>query len=324
MHKIFVPLLFLGVYASWQPVSFALEHSVYIPRGEFVPQHDKAVENLRAPSPLNRPLADYYQAIKSDGVVNMYYGLGMDHYHSDAHLFFHAKLKEQFTKDRLTVDDLRWEDRDTLAFTYNAVRYFVRLGNERNEFAEALNRYEVVMYGGHSRYGVGPVFQSYDSYFRMGYDYSSIEVDTRNPYFKNEKILEAMKYPVKSISFPEGADEYQYRGVKEEYSKLPSDSYTIRIEGNGRDLRDASFLPGKQLFLLKSCSNVYYWKTPLRAKFPDSNEKLFFGTNEDTHGKQDAFVVFIAAVMKETSRTTEVISALNKTNECGTNCFTAY
>jgi hypothetical protein len=291
---------------------------------DFVPEHDPTLVGRAVPAPINRTLLDYYQAIKSDGDVSIFYGLGKDHFSPNAYLFFYNKLVAQFSADNLSVTDLKWADRDTLVFDYKGVHYSVRLKSDRESFVEALKTDEVVMYGGHSRYGVGPTFLSYDNYFRIGYQHSVIEVDTRTPTFSMEPILDKGTYPLRVEQFPDGSDEYQYRGAKDENFKLPDDSYTIRIEGNGKDLKAASFLPGKQLFFLKSCSNVLYWKQPLRDRFPDVSEKLFFGTNKDTFAKQEPFILFIAAILKETSTTANVLASLHTAKECGTDCFTAY
>ena len=203
------------------------------------------------------------------------------------------------------------------------IKYRVTINGDRENFIQALAKNEIVLYNGHSRYGRGPTFGNFWNYFRMGDNFKTIEVDTRNPYFQTDPMQLTDTYPPQRVNLGGGSYEYQYRGQKLFSSYLPQDSYTKNIPGLDTDLRRAAFYPGRQIVYLYSCKNIEYWKKPLRNLLPDANQKFIFGTDDDGYGGTKPDAVMIMSIVRRIANSNQVLRELNATGDCN-NCFTSY
>jgi hypothetical protein len=271
-------------------------------------------------------LIRFYQAFAEDGVVSIYFGMGHQMYQSgvDETLFL---MVRGWAKERhLALAEFAF-DRHNRSFefrrTTDGVFFRVVIGNDREAFAAALASTDIVMYQGHSRFGRGMAFRDFADYFRMGSEWPVIEVDTRNPSFAGEWILDQSFYPLREIVVNGMRDFFQYRGQKNETAFLPEDSYTIRIEGNAKDFRSARYLPGRQMFWLYSCKNQQYWATSIRRKFPSRQEKYFFGTIDDSFWGLEPAALFLLDVAANVRSSQSILRSLNSTTDCY-RCFTTY
>lgn len=276
---------------------------------------------------LEAAMGNFYGEFTRDGVVTFYMTHGIDAYDDSRMDGIFNMLQALGTDSGLNLGE--WNlDRATSTVTFRnldtTILYSIKFGNELNEYKDAFSRYEVVMYHGHSRYGRGPAFQDYTNYFRMGHIFSTIEVDTRNPYFQTERMLDTDTYPPIDIQLDGLSYQYQYIGQKTDSSYLPADSYTKIIEGDDKDLEITPFLSGKQLLWFYSCKNINYWRSTLRRKFPDASEKLVFGTRLDGYWSSQPAAVFIMSVVKEQADSQTIVDDLNATGDCGDDCFVSY
>lgn len=273
---------------------------------------------------LNIRMKPYYDAFKENGEVNVYFGHGIDGW-----TFERPKALNDMLFKEVGTHSANWkfdETTRTISFTRKSdnVDFRIKVGYERNEFAKAFEKNQIVMYHGHSRYGRGPAFEVYSHYFRIGYLFPVIEVDTRNPYFLNEDILETDVYPVKKVDLNGKSYSYQYDRQKDHTSYLPDPSYIKRIEGNGKDWREASFLDGKQIYFMYSCENEHYWKDPIRDTFPDTSDRIVFGTVKTSYWSSVPGAVFLSSIIKQVDDSRTIVDSLNATKDCGENCFSAY
>lgn len=292
----------------------------------WVPEQSPSVqEKQRA---LDIDMKPFYEDFATDGIITFFVGYGNEGYYPERGEQIFEMLKAMGAHFNLQLTDwalTKDADKTTIGFrdAGRNLSYFITVQGERNAFADAFSRNEVVMYHGHSRYGRGPAFGKFENYFRMGHKHRTVEVDARNPYFKTEPILRTRRYPAKNLSWDGEALRYQYRGPKSDESYLAEDSYTKNIPGRSTDLVRAGFLPGRQIFYFYSCLNRDYWRKPIRDLHPDPNRKLVFGTYKIGYGSTKPEAVMIMSVVRQLSKTTSVLRDLNATRDCD-NCFTAY
>jgi len=271
-------------------------------------------------------LSSFYEEFAQDGNISIYIGYGYEAYFPERAAQIYEMIKVLASHYKINL--MNWsfkKDQGSIQF-YDPVRkltYSIKVGSHRNNYIQAFSKYEVVMYHGHSRYGRGPAFGAFENYFRMGRNYSAIEVDTRNPYFQNEPILKTDLYPILSTTLDGELYLYQYRGQKDKLSKLPQNSYTKNIPGKDVDLVNASFLPGRQIFYFYSCKNRKYWRESLRDLFPNSNEKFVIGTYKNGYGSTKPEAVMIMSLVRQLSNSADVVKDLNSSDDCR-NCFTTY
>ncbi len=282
------------------------------------------------PAPVTESISvemkDYYEEIKADKKVTVYWGLGKDGYYKARLTELKNMILELAKQDQRKLSVTKFQEDKILILEdqKSKVSFEILAGHERNEFYQSFKDYEVVMYHGHSRYGRGPAFGEYENYFRIGENFQTIEVGTQNPYFLNEEVLLSETYPLNAVKFGEVQDWFQYRGQKLESSHLKEDSYTINIEGNGRDFKDAEFYEGKQIIFFYSCSNVHYWKKPFRDRFDDLQEKIVFGTDIEGHWGTSPTATLIYSLIVERNNSKEIVDELDATGDCGENCFVSY
>lgn len=286
----------------------------------------ETVPNLRPSEPQRFNLSDYYDEFTEDGRVPIYVGIGYEAYYSGYAGALFSMLKELATHYELKIDDFAMsEDGRKITFTVpdRNIAYQIDIGDERNAFMNAFANHEVVIYHGHSRYGRGPAFGSYWNYYRMGSVFPIVEVDVRNSYFLNEPMQDTYSYRPTSIVLDGIKYFYQYQGGKDEGNYLPDNSYTKRIPGYDRDFRKTRFWKGRQLYFFYSCSNVNYFKKPIRRKFPDKDDRFIFGTKSEGYWGEKPLAVFIMSVVRKVADSTVILDDLTKTNDCG-DCFTTY
>lgn len=273
-------------------------------------------------APVDLEFRDYYEAFKADGVVTMYQAIGAHHgAPSKRAEAIKSMLQSMTKKQKLPLGAFKVEKAE-LSFknTKTGIRYVVQLGTDRKEFGSAFSKYEIISYVGHSRYGHGPAFKTMHDYFRMGSVFETTESDVRNPEYLTEPILLQEEFPLKSVTLNGTKYDYQYRGG-EESSHLPDNSYTKNVPGLAVDWDNAKFLPGKQIYFLHSCSNIDYFKKPIRNTFPKPEEKMVVGTTESSFGKTASTAVFLALLSQDVDSTKLLLKELNKT-DC--KCFTTY
>ena len=140
---------------------------------------------------------------------------------------------------------------------------------------------------------------------------------------QDEKMLKTEEFPPISVILDQKNYLYQYFGGKVGGSYLPGDSYTKVIEGYDKDFREAQFKPGKQIFFFFSCENVYYFKDTIRAKF-DIGTKLVYGTKNTSYWSAKPEAVFVYSLITSMSKSQDVVSYLNATDDCGADCFLTY
>ena len=310
------------VQISYGNTNYDYLNSLATPQSNWQPEITN-LESSLAPLP-NINLQGFYTEFGADGVVRIFEGLGAERYYPRWGEDLHRMLQTIATQEKLPFTQFTMNPQLTKISFINSLtnlRYEVTIGNERDQFSNAFSSYEVIMYVGHSRYGRGPAFQNMTNYFRMGNVFETIEVDTRNKYFLSEEMQLTETYPSISINLNNQDYFYQYRGQKVESSHLPVDSYTKNIPGLSVDFDNASFMEGRQIFWIHSCSNVNYFKDPIRSAFPDSKHKFVFGTSADSYGAVQSSAVFIASLAKQLSNSSMVVTELNKT-DC--KCFTTY
>ena len=260
-------------------------------------------------------LGDYYSEFQQDHIVTVYVGGGAEFFqieHSPRNIFDQVSSLNE--NEKLGLTNLKFDSNKWISF-YDPKRqltFKITVGGERNEFIEALANYEVIVYMGHARYGRGPAFEQMWNYFRMGYEFPTIELDVRNKYFFGEPLLNLVEYPAQNITLGNEQFQYQYRGQKVESSYLPTDSYTKVIEGNAKDLMGASYLEGKQIFLWHSCSSEPHWRPALRELFSDPKEKLFYGTTHEVGGSYTPTAVLISSLVKQLGTSIALLNELKK------------
>jgi hypothetical protein len=275
---------------------------------------------------LSQELTGYYEEFQEEDEIKIFYGFGYQSYVDNKETDFYAMLQALATEQGMKLTDWNLSnDKKTIRFVDSATKmpYVITLSHERNEFAHSFADHNIVMYHGHSRYGRGPAFDSFHNYFRMGNVFPTIEVDTRNPYFQTEPMELTEQYPPQSVTLDGKPYQYQYVGQKTESSYLPADAYTKNIPGMDEDFKNAKFYDGKQLFYLYSCSNVEYWKNPIREQFPDSGDRFVFGTKDPGYWSEKPAAVFLMSVVQGVKSSDEITKRLNDTNDCG-GCFTTY
>jgi hypothetical protein len=287
---------------------------------------EKAPAKSVSEPPLRQDLSAYYDAFQKEDEVKIFYGWGYQSYTGNKEVDFYSMLKELATQEGLRISN--WSlsrDKRVIRFVDDEtdLPYSITLGHERNDFARSFADHNIVMYHGHSRYGRGPAFESFFNYFRMGDVFPTIEVDTRNPYFQDEPMQLTDQYPAQSVTFGGKTYEYQYVGQKTESSYLPENSYTKNIPGMDVDFQKAKFYNGKQLFYLYSCSNINYFKNPIRQHFPDPSDRFVFGTKTEGMWSEKPAAIFIMSVVAGVKSGDEVTKRLNDTNDCN-GCFTTY
>ena len=292
-------------------------------------ESDNSARAMRVEAPsedlLNLDLNPYYAEFEGDGVVKVFLGWGVEAWSSDRVQSLKQQIESIAATERLPIKvEVQTERPGLLLRQENrGVTIQIDTGHERNEYANAFKDYEIVMYHGHSRYGQGPAFEGFQNYFRMGDVFQTIEVDTRNPYFSAEPILNTAEFPLLDVTLDNANFQYQYRGPKTEQSYLPSDSYTKMIPGGDKDLKTVEHSARKQIIWLYSCRNVYYFKNPLRAMFPNVNERAIFGTQSDGYWGNSPAAVFLAGLTKHFEKSREFVDGMNATGDCS-NCFTTY
>ena len=276
-------------------------------------------------SALNVSLAPFYQDFQSDKKVSFYIGFGKDAYTGYRVGEISTMLVElakfhgmSFTnwsldehKEHVSFDDPK-----------SGITYEIQVGHELNEFKRAFEHYDVVLYHGHSRYGRGPTFDDYTNYFRMGNNYRTIEVDATSTYYKSEPIQLTGQYPVQDTEVAGERVRYQYQGQKDETSFLEPTTYTKNIPGLDADLRAAKYLPTKQIFYFYSCSNIDYWKSPIRKLF-STKDKVVFGTRSEGWWGSKPTAVLIMSIVSQVGKSGAIVDELNATDDCK-RCFTAY
>lgn len=269
-------------------------------------------------------LQNFYDEFAEQGKIRIYMGLGYEAYKNGAQNTFLNMLQAASNQMQLGLKKLRLNGTTITFEDTREILYELTIGNERNEFKESFKDYQVVMYHGHSRYGRGPAFETFTNYFRMGDVFPTIEVDTRNPYFLNERILNQNEFPLQSVELGGKQYIYQYRGEKDHSSYLPQDAYTKVIEGNDKDLKATKYLDGRQIFWFYSCSNIDYWRNTLRSLFPNTDEKFIFGTKIEGYWSYSPAIVMITSVIKQVADSQRIVQELNQTNDCGPDCFVTY
>jgi hypothetical protein len=270
-------------------------------------------------------LQSHYEAIVNDGTVSIYYGMGYEMYANGNEETFALMLKSKLTKAGVGFQDFFYDQfTRNISFerTSDHVWFDIKVGHERNEWIAAWETHEVVLYQGHSRYGRGPTFGDWNSYFRFGPN-PAIEVDGRSPFFRNEPILNTARYPVQRTTVNGEEILYQYRGSKDPTAKLPDDSYTKNIEGNAKDFRNTNTLGGKQIFWLYSCKNRQYWRNEFRSRFPENGDKFVFGTIDDSFWSLEPAATFLTEIVKQTRESRQIVNKLNTLDDCN-QCFTSW
>jgi len=276
--------------------------------------------------PVHADLRPFYKEFERDGLVTIYLGYGIGTYYPARGSQIFEMLKLLALHYELPLVDWNLSgDGSHLSFlnSKRGIRYSITIGYERNEFARAFSEYEIVMYHGHSRYGQGPAFQHYQNYYRMGRGFPTIEVDTRNNYFKDEPILKTDLYPIRWVRFGTRWLPFQYRGQKNGKSELPDTSYTKNVPGLDVDWTRTRFLPGRQLFYFYSCTNKQYWRESIRDRFPSLSHKFVFGTYKINRGRTEPDVLMIVSLLRGTTQSSKILDFLNTTKDCD-QCFTTY
>lgn len=273
---------------------------------------------------VNINLGEYYREFREDKKVTMYMGYGYESYFEGRFTQLYNMLLSLSSYYGLPLNNWFFNGSRIRFRDYQrGIDYVIDLGASRNEYIDAFSNYEIVLYHGHSRYGQGPAFGTFWNYFRIGSNFETIEVDTRNPYFQKEPILKTDRYDLKSINIGGQKYPYQYRGQKDHRSYLPDDSFTKIIPGLTADLEKTKFLPKRQIFYFYSCKNRKYWRDSLRKFFPDVNQKFVFGTKEDAWGGTKPEAVMIISLVRGLLNSERIVDELNATNDCA-NCFTTY
>ncbi|OFZ20250.1 MAG: hypothetical protein A2X94_15355 [Bdellovibrionales bacterium GWB1_55_8] len=287
---------------------------------------ERSRDSRETQDPIEVDLRPYYREFTRDGIINIYIGYGVEAYYPErsAQIFEMLKALGKHHELALTNWSLS-DDKRIVSFrdSLNGVRFNITVEHERNQFINAFSTHELVMYHGHSRRGKGPAFGAFENYFRMGRKYKSLEVDTRNIYFRDEPILKTDLYPPLTEYFFGQPFLYQYRGQKNKKSKLPPTSYTKNIPGLDVDLAKTRFLPGRQLLYFYSCKNRKYWRESIRSLFPDPNQKLVFGTFKDGFGGTKPEALMIISVVRQLQDSFNVLELLNASKDCD-HCFTSY
>lgn len=274
--------------------------------------------------PAQASLTPFLEEFRADGVVKMYIGYGYEAWFPERAGQLYNMLIDLGAYYGLPLDQWSFNGEQIRFRDWRrGIRYVVRIGTERDEFMGAFESQEVVLYHGHSRYGQGPAFESFSNYFRIGANFPSIEVDTRNRYFRDEPMLLQERFPPRSVNLGGQRFSFQYRGQRDHRSYLPEDSFTKLIPGGDADLKTTRFLPSKQIFYFYSCRNRKYWEESIRGHFPDPTQKLVFGTFRDAFGSTQPDAVMIISLVRGMTRSGDIVSDLNATGDCD-NCFTAY
>ncbi|HCM39685.1 MAG: hypothetical protein A2Z97_04915 [Bdellovibrionales bacterium GWB1_52_6] len=287
---------------------------------------ESSASSGEAQDPIEVSLRQYHQEFTRDGKISIYIGYGHEAWFPERAAQIFEMLKILGGHYGLTLTDWRRsEDGSIITFrdAGKALFYEITIEGDRNRFINAFATHEIVMYHGHSRNGKGPAFGAFENYFRMGRKHPSLEVDTRNIYFRNEPMLKTKRYPPLMMTFLGQTFLYQYRGQKHKKSKLPHTSFTKNIPGMDKDFMRTRFLPGKQFFYFYSCKNRKYWRDSIRSLFPDLNHKMVFGTFEDAFGGTKPEALMIMSVVRQLQNSGEVLELLNASKDCE-NCFTNY
>ncbi len=261
---------------------------------------------------LDVPMQPYYEEFAADGLIEVVMAIGAESLSLNQAMEYSRDHLESFNVSDVVEENrqLRFINLDT------GNRYKIDFVDTREGWVRALAEAEVVAYFGHSRYGRGPTFETMTNYFRMGGRFSDVEVDTRNPHFSRESFQQTGTYPVLTTRYNGEILRYQYRGGRLEGHGLPQESFTKLIKGKDADLRQAEFLNRKQIFILYSCVNYYYWAESLRNRFPDPNEKLFFGTYGNAVQQIPAVFTVIRRLLEKPERSPEFARDLNRGSLC--------
>lgn len=299
---------------SYAKNSMTREHTPHIQRAQVTPE---AFD-----------LGSVYDDFKQDGVISIYFGMGYEMYQSGNEETFALMLKGMLRGSTETISNFTYNSHTrTASFIRDSdqIKFQITIGGERNEWIDAWDDKEVIMYHGHSRYGMGPTFGGWNNYFRMGQEFDTIEVDTRNRYFHTEPFASRARHPVQRARVNGEDIEYQYRGALDSRSKLPSSSYTKQIESHGKDLREVKAIgtSRSQIFWLYSCKNYQYWRDELRQKFPHTSTVAIFGTIDDSMWGFQPSLTFVFELVNGNTNASEITSRLNATGDCN-DCFTTY
>lgn len=279
--------------------------------------------------PVQTDLAPFYQEMEQDGVVTFYLGIGAQGYSPQYVSSLAEALRKVIVSNNLPLTKpILYPQKEQVQFSSvdGKRKYLIQIGKERNDFMSAFKRYDIVMYGGHSRYGRGPAFEQMSNYVRIGDEFDAIEVDTRNPYFLEETILKTAEFPLIPIELGGTEYQYQYIGAKDHTSELSSNSYTKNVPGMDVDLQDLETKDQRQIYLFNSCSNEGHWRKTLRNKFPETGEKVILGTIYDAYVPISTFTVMILQVAMHAPTTLAITQEMNQLPDTCTNpnCYTSY
>ena len=335
----FFYFLMLGVVLSSSSGSIKVEKKVIPDLADFKPLHwqsevdqNSATQNTTQKfSEENQELAPYYEEFAELEEIKIYIGWGKDAWEPNRFGSFLNVLINTMNFQRLNIVNFRLDQQNMrVNFTsrWNNKKYLIQGGYDREGYISALKDFDAVIYHGHSRYGRGPAFESYQNYFRLGKNHDMIEVSANNRYFIFENILNQDQYPPKvgySANNPNEEIYFQYRGGLVESSELSPDSFTVQIEANAKDFNNAEFKDGKQMFFFYSCKNRKYWENPFRERFPDKADKIVFGTKKDSYWLSNSSVVFILGLVKQIPSSKAMVAEMEQSRDnCVPDCYTSY
>ena len=140
-------------------------------------------------------LKNYFNDFQKDGLLNIYIGFGKDAYDKDSSKELLTYLAELNKGEALGWTNIILnKTKNTISFEAGALDIEVQIGSIRSEYISSFSKYDVIMYHGHSRLGRGPAFEHYTNYFRMGTQFTTVEVDALLPAFLNEEIKMLQDY----------------------------------------------------------------------------------------------------------------------------------
>jgi hypothetical protein len=96
------------------------------------------------------------------------------------------------------------------------------------------------------------------------------------------------------------------------------------IAGLDIDFKNTEFKSTRQIIYLYSCSNIDYFRNTIRARFPDSSQKIVFGTKVPGYWSYTPEVAFITSLVQQVNSSDTIVRNLNATRDCGSDCFVAY
>lgn len=319
MKLVLTLFLVLSTLSYAIPTDYSFLNQFEPPKPGYVPERTTR-KFADDPAPLNIAMKNYYSDFHQLEELKIYVGGGAEIYYSGWPSAIFNMLESSNKTLNIGMTDLKLTGQVITFKDKKGLKVRVTIGDERAEFVNSFSNSNVVVYLGHSRYGRGPAFKQMWNYFRLGNVFPIIEVPTDTPAFSKEPLQETETYPALSTQIGGKPYQYQYMGQKDHSSYLPSTSFTKRIEGGPKELETTEWLEGKQLVFLFSCSNVHYFREPLRDLHSDPNEKLFFGTLRDAGGVLTGVSVFITSLVQELPTSIDIIRELDKVEPL----FTAY